>query len=103
MWILGVLVAAAHVVPTDLLKELALAGELQQHVVVAFRDVSASARVDAGDPHAVLVVDENAVLGVRPVVSRARSSPCLDELTGLVELDHRRRGVPSLLLRSGSR
>jgi hypothetical protein len=99
---LRVLVAAAHVVPAaDLLDELALGRELQQHVVVALRDVSTGARVDAGDPHAVLVVHEDPVLGVRPVESLARSAPCLDELAVLVELDYRGGRVGALLLGRG--
>src|SRR5437660_5229918 len=52
------------------------------------------ARVVAGEPDVVVLVDENAVLGLRPIVTFARPAPGAVELAVLVELEHRwRRGA----------
>ena len=72
----------------------------KNHVVVARRHVRPRPRIDAGNPHAIVGIDENAVLGVGPVVAVAGPAPRLEELSVGVELDHRGRGVGALLGRS---
>ncbi len=46
-------------------------------------------RVVAGDPNVALWIDVDAVLVFRPVVSRARAAPALDEVALGVELSNR--------------
>src|SRR5262249_33438520 len=43
-----------------------------------------------GEPDVVVLVDENAVLGLRPVVTFARTAPGAVKLAVLIELEHRR-------------
>ena len=62
--------------------ELAVAGELV--------DVPAALDVVA-DPDEIVVVDEDAVAVVAPLVIGAVTAPALHHLAGRVELDHRRR------------
>ena len=45
----------------------------------------------AGDPDVALLVDVNAVLGLRPFVARARPAPAPEQLAVGGELQHRRR------------
>ena len=77
-------VGAAAVRPrlAELLQELALARELQEMGVVL---------AAAGEPHVVLGIHEDAVLGLRPVVALARTAPRTDQRPDLVELENRRR------------
>ena len=100
--VLRVLVAAADVAAANLLDELPRGRELQDHVVVARRHVRPRPRIDAGNPDAIVGIDENAVLRVGPVVAVAGPAPRLEELSVRVELDHRGRGVGALLRRSSA-
>ena len=87
----------------DLLHELALARELEQHVVGSRRHPDLHVRVVAADPDVVLVVDVDAVLGVRPLPPLGRAAPRLQELAVLVELQDRWRGVVFLFRRHRAR
>ena len=98
-----VLVALALVAHPDLLDELALARELEQHVVGSRRHPDLHVRVVAADPDVVLVVDVDAVLGVRPLQTLGGAAPRLQELAVLVELQHRWRGVVFLFCRHRAR
>jgi hypothetical protein len=62
--------------------ECAVAGELV--------DVPAGLDIVA-DPDEIIVVDEDAVAVIAPLVIGAVAAPALHHLAGLVELDHRRR------------
>ena len=53
----------------------------------------ASVAVVPADPHVVLVVDEDAVIRLRPFVAGARPAPVADEIARRVELQHRRRAA----------
>ena len=64
----------------DLHDELAVAGELENLPVLG---------IVAADPDEVVVVDEDAVLVLLPVVALAGAAPGLHDLAVLVELDHR--------------
>jgi hypothetical protein len=86
--ILGVGVAAAFSGAADLHDELTVPGELQDLMIV---------RPVAADPHEAFRIDIDAVLGVRPLVARAGSTPRADELPFGCELDDRRSG-PRLLV-----
>ena len=64
--IFGVIAAFTLSAVTDLQQEFALGGEFQNlRVVIAI----------AADPHVVFVIDKNAVLVFRPLVTFARASP----------------------------
>ena len=91
--VLRVLVALAFVAPPDLLHELALARELEQHVVGSRRHPDLHVRVVAPDPDVVLVIDVDSVLGVRPLPLIGGAAPGLQELAVLVEFQDRWRGV----------
>jgi hypothetical protein len=69
-------------------KELALAGELEDHVVRSLRRacISLFERVETGDPDVVLVINEQAVFRVGPVVAIGGSTPSLDEVALFIEL-----------------
>src|SRR5207253_6647535 len=72
---------------TDLQDELAVHGEFEQlSVLLAI----------AGEPDEVVVVDENAVLALGQLVARIGTAPMADEVAGLVENEHRRRGDAAL-------
>ena len=77
-----VVAAAERAGAADLQQERAVARELQ--------DLAVTLPV-APDPDVVQVVDEDAVLLVRPLVAVAGTAPGLDDVALLVELDHRRR------------
>ena len=53
----------------------------------------------AGEPNKVGVVDENAVLALRPLESGARAAPVADQIAGLIEDQHRRCSDAALCLR----
>ena len=53
----------------------------------------------AGEPDEIIVVDEDAVLALRPLVAGARAAPVAQQIAGLVEHQHRRRGDAALCLR----
>src|SRR5215475_3582789 len=42
----------------------------------------------AGEPDDVFLIDEDAVLGLWPVVARSRSAPGMDQRAGLIEFEH---------------
>ena len=73
-----VVAAAQRAGTADLEEERPVAGELE-HLPVAV--------AVAADPDVVEVVDENAVLVVRPLVAVAGTAPRLDDVALLVELD----------------
>ena len=82
---------------TDLQQEFALVVEREEHVVVQIPERRCN-RGAAADPHAVLVVDGDAVLAVRPVVAVAGAAPRVHEFSRRVELQHRRRRVAPPIL-----
>src|SRR5262249_31697084 len=55
--------------------------------------------VVAANPYVVFVIDEHAVLVVRPLVTGARTAPALNEISGGIKLDHRRSGNTAIALR----
>src|SRR5205814_6839185 len=95
----------------DLQEELAVLGELQDHVVaerlraagLPFLLLAVLSRgglpapgrrraaAVAADPHVAAVVDRDAVVRVGPVVALSRPAPVADEIAGGVELENRRR------------
>ena len=77
-----VLAAHARVRLAVLREELAVARELD--------DVRVAGTV-AADPDVADVIDEDAVIGIGPVVALARPAPLADETAVGVELEHRRR------------
>ena len=74
----------------DLQHELAVHGELENLAV---------GLVVAGEPDEIVVVDVDAVLALGPVVALAGAAPVADQVAGLVEHQHRRRGRAALGLR----
>ena len=77
-----IVAASGLAVSTDLQQKLSGLGEFQKvRVLLAV----------AGDPHVVFVVDEDAVLGIGPVVALPRTTPGLKEIPGLIEFQNRRR------------
>src|SRR5207245_2633189 len=68
---------------TDLHDELAGLGELQDLVIVAV----------APDPDKAFRIDINSMLRFRPVITRPRAAPSLDEVAFSIEFQHRRRGL----------
>jgi len=71
----------------DLQQEFSVLGE--------FQDVGVFCPV-AADPDVALVVDENPVVRLRPLVTRAGSAPVPQQIALLVELEHRRRRTAAL-------
>src|SRR5215831_9927074 len=67
---------------SDLQEKLSIPGELQN--VRVLHSVSA-------DPDIFFVVDEDAMLIVRPLVLLGGSAPTLDDVSRLVEFENRRR------------
>jgi hypothetical protein len=80
-------VVAAFALPglPDLHQELPVARELQDLRVFS---------PPAPEPNVVFVVDVDAMLELRPVISRAWSAPRRDERPVRIELEHRRRRFP---------
>ena len=68
---------------TDLHDELAGLGELQDLVIVAV----------APDPDKAFRIDINSMLRFRPVITRPRAAPSLDEVAFSIEFQHWRRGL----------
>src|SRR6185503_1990337 len=86
--------ALARVALADAHRELAVAGELQDLIVID-RLQSGDAvggAVVAGDPHKAFRVDVDAVLTLGPLRTGVLTAPALDERAGGVEHHHRRRG-----------
>jgi hypothetical protein len=73
----------------DLQQELAVLRELQ--------DVRVGAAV-AANPDVALVVDEDAMVGIRPLVSLARPAPVAQQVPFLIELENRRRARAAFAL-----
>ena len=71
---------AARALLADLQQELAVFGE--------FQDVGVGGAI-AADPDIALVVDENPVVGVRPLVPFAGSAPVPQEVARLIEFEDR--------------
>jgi hypothetical protein len=100
------------ILPADLLKKFSFRRELEQHVVVdrdflaadhlVLHDAGAGAGL-AADPDVVLVVDEDTVLVLGPLVAGAGAAPRLDELSSGVEFHDRRCGMTLLVLRDKTR
>src|SRR6185503_619986 len=67
----------------DLQDELALHGELEELSVLL---------AVAGKPDEIIGVDEDAVLALGPLIALPRSAPVTEQVAGLVEYEHRRRG-----------
>src|SRR5258706_9683844 len=64
----------------ELAQELSFTSEFQKvRVVLAV----------VGDPHVVLVIDEEAVLNLRPVESLARAAPRVNQFSSLIEFEDR--------------
>ena len=80
---LGRVAVVALPLLADLQHELAVHGELEQLPVLL---------AVAGEPDEIVVVDEDTVLALGPLVARARAAPVTDQVAGLVEQQHRRRG-----------
>ena len=111
--VLDVVAALALAGLADLHEKFAVLREFQDHVVVeiagrglAFRRRSRPCRAArrrlpeaaarsgtavAANPDVALVVDEDSVIRLRPVVAFAGTAPVADEIARLVELEHRRR------------
>ena len=71
----------------DLHQELAVLGELEQvRVLLAV----------AADPDVALVVDVDAVVGLRPFVARSGAAPGAHQVALGIEHEHRRRGSTAL-------
>src|SRR3954453_2651903 len=82
----GIAIVAMRL-PADLQDELAVHRELEELAV--FLAVS-------GKPHEVFLIEENAVLALRPFVARSRTTLIAHEIAGLVEYQHRRSGDAAL-------
>ena len=67
----------------DLQDELAVHGELEELAVLL---------AVAGKPDEIVVVDEDAVLALGPLIALPRSAPVAEQVAGLVEHQHRRSG-----------
>jgi hypothetical protein len=71
----------------DLQQELAVLGELEDLGVLL---------AVAADPHITLVVDVDAVIGLRPLVALAGAAPCVHQFAVRIEGQHRRRAAAAL-------
>src|SRR5882672_7089811 len=85
--VLEVVAALVVAVLAHLQQELAVLGELQHLRVLC---------AVAADPDVALVVDEDAVVRLRPLVARSRAAPVPHQVAGLVEHQHRRRAAAAL-------
>ncbi len=95
-------VAAACPTLADLHDELAVVGELQNHVVGATVRSHARPAAVAADPYESLPIDPDAVLALGPVVAVARAAPALDQCSVAIELEHWGRGTVPLFLGDGA-
>src|SRR5579883_2853719 len=117
-----VVAALALVRLADLHQEFSLLRELEDHVVVerfraadlafvvggliAGSSAAASTAAASGawsrassvaaDPYVAFVVHRDAVIGIRPVVARSRTTPVTDQIAFFIELEYRRRGSAAL-------
>ena len=82
--VLQVVAAFVVAVLAHLQQELAVLGELQHLRVL---------RAVAADPDIALVVDEDAMVRLGPLVARSRAAPVPHQVAGLVEHQHRRRAA----------
>src|SRR5256885_3958957 len=82
--VLQVVAALVVAVPAHLQQELAVLAELQHLRVL---------RAVAADPDIALVVDEDAMVRLGPLVARSRAAPVPHPVAGLVEHQHRRRAA----------
>ncbi len=82
-WVCGI-GAAGRAGMADLLEELSVRGEFEDLVVGI---------VVAGEPDIAVVVDENAVLVLRPFIALARPAPVAQQIALDVEFQYRRRGL----------
>jgi hypothetical protein len=78
----GVVAAGQLACAADLLRELAVARELQDLAVLVLGV--------AADPDEIVVVDEDPVLVGGPLITLTGTAPGLDDLSFLIELDDRR-------------
>src|SRR6516165_3170244 len=83
----GRIAVVALALPADLQHELALYGELEELAVLL---------AVAGEPDEIVAVDENPVLALRPLKALAGAAPVAEQIAGLVEYQHRRRGNAAL-------
>ncbi len=72
--------AATRALLADLQQELAVFGE--------FQDLRVRTAI-AADPNIALIVDENPVVGVRPLETFARSAPVVQEIALRIEFEDR--------------
>ena len=80
---------------SDLHQELAGGGELEDvRVGVTLRVISPAV---AADPHVVLVIDGDAMVGIRPHVALGGTAPMSDKIAGRIELEDRRRRHAALV------
>src|SRR5262245_30176051 len=86
--VLGVLVALALALAADLHHELPIPAELDQVMV---------GLAVAAEPNKPFGIGVDAVLDLRPVVALPRPAPGLDKVSGLIELQHRRRRLAFLV------
>src|SRR5262245_42408305 len=86
--VLGVLVALALALAADLHHELPIPAELDQVMV---------GLAVAAEPNKPFGIGVDAVLDLRPVVALPRPAPGLDKVSGLIELQHRRRRLACLV------
>src|SRR2546427_8638064 len=82
--VLQVVAAFVVAVLAHLQQELAVLGELQHLRVL---------RAVAADPDIALVVDEDAMVRLGPLVAHSRAAPVPHQVAGLVEHQHRRRAA----------
>src|SRR5215468_4798292 len=75
---------------SDLQEKLSIPGELQN--VRVLHSVST-------DPDIFFVVDEDAMLGVRPLVLGTWPTPSLNDISGRIEFENRRRWRTAIGLR----
>src|SRR6266404_1961419 len=82
---------------TDLHQKFAILCEFEDHVIVKFTSARLPfvvattlwATAVAGNPHVALVVDSDSVIGIRPIVPWARTTPMPDEVAVPIELKDR--------------
>jgi len=71
----------------DLQHELAVHGEFEELSVVL---------AVAGEPYEIVVIDENSMLALRPLEALPGAAPVAEQIAGLIEYQHRRRGDAAL-------
>jgi len=91
--VLSIVAASGFAVVANLKEEFSILSE--------FQDIGVFGAV-AGDPDVVLVIDKDAVFGVWPFVTKSGTAPALDQISGGVELEDRRRRYAAVGLRRSS-